>query len=95
MESVAGFAWNQWQLCRGMAGSFRVESVAGFAWNRWQLSRGIRTLRASARQTRALGEGFPGWEVTRARGTLGSAGWRSGWVMSESMEMLGEIKKIK
>jgi hypothetical protein len=43
MESVAGFAWNQWQLCRGMAGSFRVESVAGFAWNRWQLSRGIRT----------------------------------------------------
>jgi hypothetical protein len=33
MESVAGFAWNQWQLCRGMAGSFRVESVAAFAWN--------------------------------------------------------------
>jgi hypothetical protein len=41
MESVAGFAWNQWQLCYGMAGSFRLESVAAFAWNRWQACRGI------------------------------------------------------
>ena len=41
VESVAGFAWNRWQLCRGISGSFRMESVAGFAWNRWQASRGI------------------------------------------------------
>jgi hypothetical protein len=41
MKSVAGFAWNQWQLCRGMIGSFGMESVAGFAWNRWQLCHGI------------------------------------------------------
>jgi hypothetical protein len=41
MESAAGFAWNRWQLCRGMAGSFHLESAAGFAWNRWQACRGI------------------------------------------------------
>ncbi len=32
-ESVAAFAWNQWQLCRGMGGSFAMESVAGFVRN--------------------------------------------------------------
>jgi len=30
---VAGFVWNQWQLCRGMDGRFRLESVAGLVWN--------------------------------------------------------------
>ena len=25
MDSVATFAWNGWQLCRGMGGNFRVE----------------------------------------------------------------------
>jgi hypothetical protein len=33
VESVAAFAWNQWQLSCGTGGSFRVESVAGLAWN--------------------------------------------------------------
>jgi hypothetical protein len=43
VESVAGFAWNQWQVSRGINGNFRVERVAGFAWNQWQVWRGIRT----------------------------------------------------
>jgi len=30
---VAGFVWNQWQLCRGIDGSLRLESVAGLAWS--------------------------------------------------------------
>ena len=30
---VAGFPWNQWQLCYGISGNFRVEQVAAFAWN--------------------------------------------------------------
>src|SRR5215510_5608730 len=38
---VAGFSWNQWQLCYGISGNFRVESVAALAWNRWQASPGI------------------------------------------------------
>ena len=38
---VAGFPWNQWQLCYGISGNFRVEQVAAFAWNRWQASPGI------------------------------------------------------
>ena len=38
---MAGFLWNQWQLCPGISGSFRLESVAAFAWNQWQLSPGI------------------------------------------------------
>jgi hypothetical protein len=33
LESVAGFAWNQWQACCGISGRIRVESVAAFAWN--------------------------------------------------------------
>jgi hypothetical protein len=37
---VAAFAWNRWQLCRGISGSFAVESVAALAWNQWQLYRG-------------------------------------------------------
>jgi hypothetical protein len=32
-ESVAAFAWNQWQACRGTGGSFAMESVADFVWN--------------------------------------------------------------
>jgi hypothetical protein len=32
-ESVAAFAWNQWQACRGIGGSFAMESVADFVWN--------------------------------------------------------------
>src|SRR5204863_9792198 len=38
---VAGFPWNQWQLCYGISGNFRVEQVAALAWNRWQASPGI------------------------------------------------------
>src|SRR5262249_61723240 len=38
---VAGFPWNQWQLCYGISGNFRVEQVAALAWNRWQDSPGI------------------------------------------------------
>ena len=38
---VAGFPWNQWQLCSGISGNFRVEQVAALAWNRWQDSPGI------------------------------------------------------
>ena len=33
LESVAGFAWNRWQLCRGISGRLAVESVAAFARN--------------------------------------------------------------
>jgi hypothetical protein len=36
----AAFAWNRWQLCRGISGSFHLESVAGLSWNQWQLSGG-------------------------------------------------------
>ena len=32
-ESVAALAWNQWQACRGMGGSFAMESVADFVRN--------------------------------------------------------------
>jgi sorbitol/mannitol transport system substrate-binding protein len=32
-ESVAAFAWNQWQACCGMGGSFAMESVATFDRN--------------------------------------------------------------
>jgi hypothetical protein len=38
---VATLPWNQWQLCCGISGNFRVESAATFAWNQWQLCRGI------------------------------------------------------
>src|SRR5262249_54372808 len=38
---VAGFPWNQWQLCYGISGNFRVEQVAALGWNRWQDSPGI------------------------------------------------------
>jgi hypothetical protein len=41
VASVAAFPWNQWQLCRGIGGSFRVEQVAALAWNQWQDSPGI------------------------------------------------------
>jgi hypothetical protein len=41
VESAAAFAWNRWQACHGISGSFRAESVAAFARNRWQPSRGI------------------------------------------------------
>ena len=40
-SGVAGFPWNQWQLCYGISGNFRVEQVAALAWNRWQDSPGI------------------------------------------------------
>ena len=30
---MAALPWNQWQLSRGMGGSFRLESVAGLVWN--------------------------------------------------------------
>jgi hypothetical protein len=40
-SGVATLPWNQWQLCRGMIGSFAMESVATLPWNRWQLSPGI------------------------------------------------------
>src|SRR5438046_8507182 len=40
-SGVAGFPWNQWQLCYGISGNFRVEQVAALAWNRWQASPGI------------------------------------------------------
>jgi len=33
LESMATFAWNQWQPCRGIGGNLRVESVATFVWN--------------------------------------------------------------
>jgi len=33
MESVASFAWNQWQLSYGTGGNFRMERVATFARN--------------------------------------------------------------
>src|SRR2546429_9888357 len=32
-SGVAGFPWNQWQLCYGISGNFRVEQVAALAWN--------------------------------------------------------------
>jgi hypothetical protein len=38
---VAAFAWNQWQLCRGISGSFGVEQAAALPWNQWQDSHGI------------------------------------------------------
>jgi hypothetical protein len=38
---VAALAWNRWQLCRGIGGSFAVESVAALPWNQRQLCRGI------------------------------------------------------
>ena len=41
MESVAAFAWNGWQACYGINGSFGVEQVAALPWNRWQDSPGI------------------------------------------------------
>ena len=41
VESVAGFAWNQWQLCHGISGRLHVEWVAAFAWNQWQASHGM------------------------------------------------------
>ena len=41
MESVAAFAWNRWQACYGISGSFRVERVAALPWNPWQDSPGI------------------------------------------------------
>ena len=41
MESVAAFAWNRWQACYGISGSFRVERVAALPWNQWQDSPGI------------------------------------------------------
>ena len=40
-SGVAGFLWNQWQLSRGIGGSFAMESVATFVWNEWQLCYGI------------------------------------------------------
>jgi hypothetical protein len=33
LESMATFAWNQWQPCRGIGGNHRVESVATIVWN--------------------------------------------------------------
>ena len=33
VESMAGLAWNQWQLSRGIGGRLAMESVAGLAWN--------------------------------------------------------------
>jgi hypothetical protein len=41
VESVAAFAWNRWQACYGISGSFRVERVAALPWNQWQDSPGI------------------------------------------------------
>src|SRR5580765_5330412 len=41
MESAAAFAWNRWQACYGISGSFRVERVAALPWNQWQDSPGI------------------------------------------------------
>src|SRR5215813_5498778 len=38
---VATLPWNQWQLCRGISGSFAMESVAALLWNQWQLWCGI------------------------------------------------------
>src|SRR5215475_6875562 len=49
-SGVAGFPWNQWQLCYGISGNFRVEQVAALAWNRWQLWRGIRTTTPTAQR---------------------------------------------
>ena len=40
-SGVAGFLGNQWQLSRGIGGSFAMESVATFVWNEWQLCYGI------------------------------------------------------
>ena len=40
-SGVAAFPWNQWQLCYGISGNFRVEQVAALAWHRWQDSPGI------------------------------------------------------
>ncbi len=40
-SGVAGFLCNQWQLSRGIGGSFAMESVATFVWNEWQLCYGI------------------------------------------------------
>ena len=41
MESAAAFAWNRWQACYGISGSFAVERVAALPWNQWQDSPGI------------------------------------------------------
>src|SRR5215813_10637377 len=41
LESNKSVPWNQWQLCYGISGNFRVEQVAALAWNRWQASPGI------------------------------------------------------
>jgi hypothetical protein len=41
VESAAAFAWNRWQACHGISGSFRVERVAALPWNQWQASPGI------------------------------------------------------
>jgi hypothetical protein len=38
---VTAVAWNWWQACDGISGSFRVERVAGLPWNQWQVSPGI------------------------------------------------------
>ena len=38
---VADFLWHQWQLSRGIGGSFAMASVATFVWNEWQLCYGI------------------------------------------------------
>ena len=56
-SGVAGFPWNQWQLCYGISGNFRVEQVAALAWNRWQASPGIGgSFRVEyAHQARVLG----------------------------------------
>jgi len=41
MGRVAAFAWNWWQACYGISGSFRVERVAALPWNLGQVSPGI------------------------------------------------------
>ena len=41
MGRLAAFAWNGWQACYGISGSFRVEREAGLPWNHWQVSPGI------------------------------------------------------
>jgi hypothetical protein len=56
---VAGFPWNQWQLCYGISGNIRVEQVAALAWNRWQDSPGIG---GSFRVEYALPTRFCGFE---------------------------------
>ena len=80
-SGVAGFLGNQWQLSRGIGGSFAMESVATFVWNEWQLCHGISGRFGVEYATNGLKEKNLGGH------------WHGGEERSERVRQLQPIKK--